>query len=255
MRNTVLVGALLAGMIATPAAAEVTAQSDVGFVVREVADVSATPAETWRAMTTPGAWWSSAHTFSGSGANLSLSPTVGGCFCERFPPPKGAPATQPAGGVQHMRVIYVEPNRVLRLSGALGPLQSEALAGTLTMALRATDTGTHITWEYVVGGYMRYKVDQIAPAVDRMLAEQISLLAAHIAETSAPASAAPATPAPATPKPGKSPAAPPAKATSPAASPATAPGGDDAANDAARAAFDAALKKTPPKRQGAQPRR
>ncbi len=254
MRNTVLVGALLAGAVTTPAAAEVTAQSDVGFVIREVADVSATPAETWRAMTTPGAWWSSAHTFSGSGANLSLSPTVGGCFCERFPPPKGAPATQQAGGVQHMRVIYVEPNRVLRLSGALGPLQSEALTGTLTMALRATDTGTHITWEYVVGGYMRYKVDQIAPAVDRMLAEQISLLAAHIAKSSAPAA-----PPAAAPKPGKAPAAQPAKAAAapvsaaPAPAPA-APGGDDAANDAARAAFDAALKKAPPKRQGTPPR-
>lgn len=252
MRNTVLVGAFVAGTIATPAAAEVTAQSEVGFVVREVADVSATPAETWRAMTSPGAWWSSAHTFSGSGANLSLSPTVGGCFCERFPPPKGAPATQQPGGVQHMRVIYVEPNRVLRLSGALGPLQSEALAGTLTMALRATDTGTHITWEYVVGGYMRYKVDQIAPAVDRMLAEQISLLAAHIAKSSAPAA-----PPAAAPKPGKAPIAQPAKAAAapaPAAPAAAAPGGDDAANDAARAAFDAALKKTPPKRQGTPPR-
>lgn len=250
MRNMVLIGALLAGAIATPASAEVTAQSDVGFVVREVTDVSATPAETWRAMTTPGAWWSSAHTFSGSGANLSLSPTVGGCFCERFPPPKGAPATQAAGGVQHMRVIYVEPNRVLRLSGALGPLQSEALTGTLTLALRATDTGTHITWEYVVGGYMRYKVDQIAPAVDRMLAEQISLLAAHITKPSAPAA-----PPAAAPKPGKAPAAQPAKAAAaPVSSAPAAPGGDDAANDAARAAFDAALKKAPPKRQGTPPR-
>lgn len=246
MRNTVLVGAFLAGAIATPASAEVTAQSEVGFVVREVADVSATPAETWRAMIAPGGWWSSAHTFSGSGANLSLSPTVGGCFCERFPPPKGAPASQQAGGVQHMRVIYVEPNRVLRLSGALGPLQSEALAGTLTMALRATDTGTHITWEYVVGGYMRYKVDQIAPAVDRMLAEQISLLAAHIAKSAAPAAAAS--------RPGKAPAAPSAGAASPAAPEPAAPGRDDAENDAARAAFDAALKKAPQPRQGTQPR-
>jgi pyruvate/2-oxoglutarate dehydrogenase complex dihydrolipoamide acyltransferase (E2) component len=244
---------LLAGAIATPASAEVTAQSDVGFVVREVADVTATPAETWRAMTTPGAWWSSAHTFSGSGANLSLSPTVGGCFCERFSSAQGRTGHAAGGGVQHMRVIYVEPNRVLRLSGALGPLQSEALTGTLTLALRATDTGTHITWEYVVGGYMRYKVDQIAPAVDRMLAEQISLLAAHIAKSTAPAAAPPA----AAPKPGKAPAAQPAKAAAAPASAApapAAPGGDDAANDAARAAFDAALKKVPPKRQGTPPR-
>ena len=32
--------------------------------------------------------------------------------------------------------------------------------------------------DYIVGGYMRYKVEEIAPAVDRVLAEQIAALVA-----------------------------------------------------------------------------
>ena len=50
---------------------------------------------------------------SGNSANLSLALTPGGCFCERFP--KG-------GGIEHMRVTYVDPGKRVVLTGALGPL-------------------------------------------------------------------------------------------------------------------------------------
>ena len=62
-------------------------------------------------------------------------------------------------------MIHAAPGRVLRLSGGLGPLQSEPVGGVLTITLKETVTGTRILWEYVVGGYMRYKCDEIAPAV------------------------------------------------------------------------------------------
>ena len=79
-----------------------------------------------------------------------------------------------------MRVIYAEPPRALRLVGAMGPLQSEAVNATLTITLKPTETGTRVLFEYVVGGYMRYKVEDIAPAVDRMLTAQVSALVARI---------------------------------------------------------------------------
>lgn len=170
---------LAAGLIgsAVPASAEVVQKSEAGFVVRVTGEVKATPAEAWRAFTTPSLWWSSAHTFSGEAANMTLDPVANGCFCEKMPVPKGAAATQKAGSVMHMRVIYAEPDRALRLAGALGPLQSEAVNGTMTVTFKPVDgadgKGTRILWEYVVGGYMRYKTDTIAPAVDKVLAEQI----------------------------------------------------------------------------------
>ena len=94
-----------------------------------------------------------------------------------------------------------EPGQVLRLTGALGPLQSEALLGTMTITLKAgATTGTRILIEYVVGGYMRYRPEQIAPAVDRMLGQQLAGLSAKLGAVAVP----PARPGPARPEPAKS---------------------------------------------------
>lgn len=180
--------ALLAG--ATAARAEVAMQDERGFVVREVAEVAAPPAEVWRTLVRPAVWWSGEHTFSGDAANLTLDPVPGGCFCERLPASEEA-GKGAQGGVQHMRVVYAEPGAVLRLTGALGPLQSEALLGTMTITLKAGSTaGTRILVEYVVGGYMRYRPEQIAPAVDRMLGQQLAGLVAKLG-AAAPSSAGP----------------------------------------------------------------
>ena len=172
-----LIAAVLMALTATPAAAEVIASSEAGFVVREVAEVPADPAHTWQTLIAPQKWWSKAHTFSGDSANLYLDAQGGGCFCEKLPLKDGAPGVR-GGSVAHMRVIYADPGKALRMVGALGPLQSEALNGTMTVTLKPGGAGTRIVMEYVVGGYMRYKVDEIAPAVDNVLAGQLAALAA-----------------------------------------------------------------------------
>jgi len=177
------VAALLLGTLsgavaaATPARAEVLTSDERGFVVRQTVDVGVSAPEVWRVLVKPATWWSGEHTFSGEAANLTLDPVAGGCFCEKLPPSKQGGAAAQAGSVQHMRVVYAEPGRALRLTGALGPLQSEALLGALTITLKSNERGTRILFEYVVGGYMRYRPDQIAPAVDRMLGQQIAGLA------------------------------------------------------------------------------
>lgn len=175
-------GLIVASLVlAAPAArAEVVARTETGFVIRLASEVTAAPAEAWKTILSPAQWWQSQHTFSGDAANLMLEPQVGGCFCEVLPRPEGAPAAQKPGGVQHMRVIYIEPPRAMRLSGALGPLQSEALAATMTITVKPTEKGSRILFEYVVGGFMRYKVDEIAPAVDRMLTAQLASLAGKL---------------------------------------------------------------------------
>ena len=38
-----------------------------------------------------------------------------------------------------MTVVYAAPDKALRMRGALGPLQSEAVTGVLTIALEAVD--------------------------------------------------------------------------------------------------------------------
>ena len=172
--------AILALCAASPASAAVATVSETGFVVRLLAETTAAPDEAWRGLVAPADWWDSAHTYSGDAANLAIDARASGCFCEVLPPARGAAPGTLSGSVEHMRVVYAEPGRFLRMSGGLGPLQSEAVQGTLTMTLKPQDGGTRILWEYVVGGHMRYKSEQIAAAVDQVLARQIDRLAARL---------------------------------------------------------------------------
>jgi hypothetical protein len=160
-----------------PAAAEVAAVNDGGFVSHNVAEVAAPPAEAWARLFVPREWWNGEHTYSGDSANLTIAAAAGGCFCETIPGANGAPA----GQIEHMRVVYLDPRVLtLRLDGALGPLQSEAVTGVLTMTVEASGAGSKITWDYVVGGYMRPSMREMAPLVDRVIGEQLSRLAASL---------------------------------------------------------------------------
>jgi len=174
---------LLAAMVLdAPAHAEVTQQADAGFVVQTAVDIPGkSPAQIWPALLRPAKWWNPLHSWSGDAENLYLDAQAGGCYCELLPLPKDAPAGTRRGSVEHARILAAMPPRLLRMVGALGPLQGEALTGTLTITLKASaDGGTHMAWSYVVGGFMRMKVADIAPIVDKVLAEQVSRLADYV---------------------------------------------------------------------------
>lgn len=171
--------AVIAMLLASPAAAKVHETSDNGFVLRYSLDVPSGTGESWRVLLTPAQWWSAQDSYSGDAANLSLDARAGGCFCEILPS-KVSPNAAPRGSVEHMRVIYVEQPRALRMTGALGPLQSGAGTGTLTILLKPAGAGTRILWEYVYGGYMRDDVQATANTVDRVLASQVMGLGAKL---------------------------------------------------------------------------
>ena len=68
------------------------------------------------------------------------------------------------------------------MEGGLGPLQGEAVTGKLAIILKPGEEGkTRIFWEYVVGGYFRMKVADIAPAVDEVLGQQLARFAQRLA--------------------------------------------------------------------------
>jgi uncharacterized protein YndB with AHSA1/START domain len=169
MRIILLAGATLLSIAS--ARANVVALSDIGFAARNSVDVNADPATVYALLVAPARWWSAAHTYSGSAANMTIDAKAGGCFCETVPAKDG----HPAGSVEHARVVYAAPGKALRLSGALGPLQSEGLTGTLDFTLTpvAGGRGTTITMTYVVGGYARTPMSQLAPMVDKVMAEQL----------------------------------------------------------------------------------
>lgn len=160
-----------------PAAAELTRVTDNGFVSRHAVVVTASPKAVWLALIAPAGWWRSEHTWSGDAKNLTLMPQAGGCFCETIPEAEGPDGFTLQGSVEHMRVIQSYPESALRMQGALGPLQSEPVAGVLTIAISKVDGGTRIVWEYNVGGPMRYEVAVISKAVDGVMALQVASLA------------------------------------------------------------------------------
>lgn len=175
MHRSLFVAALL---LAAPLKAELSASTDAGFVSDHVVTVAADPASVWKVLVAPNQWWSPSHTYSGDAANLYLDAQATGCFCEKLPKPADAPEGQRMGSVEHLHVVYADPQRrVLRMTGGLGPLQGEAVHGVLTITLKQEGEGTQIKWRYVVGGVWQAKPAELAPLVDKVLAEQVQRLA------------------------------------------------------------------------------
>jgi len=174
--NVVIVGILFV-VFAAPLRGEVVESTAAGFLVRNTATIAAPPAKVYTALTDGiGGWWDPAHTFSHDAHNLSVDARPGGCFCERLPD---------GGGVQHMTVVYASPGKLLRLTGAIGPLQEAALAGTMTWNLQQTGGGTTVEMTYVVGGFRAGGFRDIPTVVDGVLRGQLARLKALV-ETGRP---------------------------------------------------------------------
>jgi len=150
---------------ATGAAAEVKSVSPTHFEVESKVTVPVAPAEAYRMLGRIGEWWSKDHTYSSDAANLSFDLRAGGCFCEKVPD---------GGTIEHLRVVYARPGQALRAQGGLGPLQAEAVTGTLSWTLKAVGAGTEITQNYIVAGHARMGLDKLARPVDGVMTAQLA---------------------------------------------------------------------------------
>ena len=154
------------------AGAEVASSAFNGFTVRHVVPVSAERAAVYAAAVNDiGQWWSAEHTVSGDAANLSLTTTIPGCFCESL----GDQA-----GLVHMTVSFVNPGTIIRLTGGLGPLGLMGVNGNMTWEFDEADSGTVVTLQYSVGGYMDGGLDNVAGAVDAVLGEAMMRLKSYV---------------------------------------------------------------------------
>ena len=154
-------------MMAAPAAAqaEVVGGSSNGFEIRHVVQIVMPTERTFDAFTRISQWWNKGHTYSGDSANLSLSATPGGCFCERMPN---------GGGIEHLRVTYVVPGEQLVLTGSLGPLLYEATSGVMHIQVERIAGGSRLTLNYKVAGFANGGADKLAPAVDQVIGDQVA---------------------------------------------------------------------------------
>lgn len=156
--------------------AEVKSATEMGFLLESEFTVAATPEQAYEKTGQIAKWWESAHTYSGDAANLSLSLKAGESFTERLPH---------EGSVEHMRVVMAMPGRVLRMQGGLGPLQQEALMGTMTLTyVSVTKEGdapqTKVHCRYAVGGFRPGGCAELAPPVDMVLSIQLKRLQSWI---------------------------------------------------------------------------
>jgi uncharacterized protein YndB with AHSA1/START domain len=161
---------LLGALALLPAASAQSAPqiTPTGFLVKLEANINAPAAKVYDALVGQvGSWWNPEHTYSHDAKNLSIDPRPGGCFCEKLPN---------GGGVEHLRVVYVVPHKVVRFSGALGPLQVSGLAGSLTWKLTGGTENTRVQLSYSVGGFIDGGFEKIAPAVESMLNDQLNRL-------------------------------------------------------------------------------
>lgn len=152
------------------AQAAVVSSWESGFRIENKATVSTTPETAWQALGEIGSWWNSEHTYSGSASNMTMPLKPGACWCEALP----------GGGIEHGRVIMVWPEqRMVRIDGAVGPLQDEGVAGALTWKVNEVPGGVEIVQTYHVGG-VRPEMLKNAGLVDQVMAEQLEGLRAYL---------------------------------------------------------------------------
>ena len=178
-----------------PVAGDVVEATDSGFVSAFEVEIGATPERTFDALWNDVAkWWDPAHTYSGDAENMvfadlfglfeelpSLAPSASvSSASERKPPPFGS-SIDPF--VRHMEIDMVRPPSALRLRGGMGPLQTLAVAGSMTFDLEATDDGTRLRYRYVVNGP---RLGDYAEPVDRVMGGQLQRLRRYV-ETGEPA--------------------------------------------------------------------
>lgn len=153
------------------AVAEVSQVGPQGFESRHVATLALSADAAYRRFVAIETWWAASHTYSGNASRLSLDARIGGCWCERLD----------GGGVEHLRVVYVDAGKALRLEGGLGPLQELGVRGVLTVVFQPEATGTRVAMVYRVGGWRDTGFADLAPVVDQVLAQQFDRFVAGAA--------------------------------------------------------------------------
>lgn len=173
-RAALRIGLSLALAPATPltARAEVKDATPSGFTLENTVHVAADAVTAWRALVDDvGRWWPRDHTWWGADSELTIEARAGGCFCEALGDQRAL----------HMLVTFVDPGRLLRMTGGLGPLQGMGLHGVLELRLAPAEAGgTDITMHYRAGGYAPDDLSKLAPVVDRVQAQQLAGLADHL---------------------------------------------------------------------------
>ena len=154
---------IVLSMLASPATADVVSAGPNGFHVRHSVQMVVPTDKAYAGFGQVATWWNKDHTYSGDSTNMSLALSPGGCFCERLPN---------GGGIEHMRVAYIDPGKRVVFTGSLGPLLYQATAGVMDLRFERSGGGSKVTMDYTGGGFANGGAEKLAPLVDGVLGEQ-----------------------------------------------------------------------------------
>ena len=165
MRSMIIVAVLGLVGLSSNAAAEVVSSSEHGFAITLRREVAADAPTAFSSLLRIPDWWAAEHTYSGDASKLQVDARPGGRLLERL---------EDGGFVEHMRVSMIMRDKLIRMEGALGPLASYGLSGSMTWSVEPSETEgkTHVVWRYVVGGY-GVSLVEVSNAVDSVLGLQI----------------------------------------------------------------------------------
>jgi uncharacterized protein YndB with AHSA1/START domain len=167
--NRSALAACVAMLLPAAAPAAVTQSSPDGAIVEHHFQITGSPQQAWNALVHPELWWPSDHTWSGDRAKLRLDAQAGGCFCENWG----------EASAEHGRIVMAKPGNLLRIRGALGPMQEMAVTAVLTVKLAPTPAGgTEATVTYRISGDASHKIDAFVPGVDAVIGQQFGAFAA-----------------------------------------------------------------------------
>jgi hypothetical protein len=155
---------IVLSMIASPAAAEVLGAGEHGFEIQQSVNLVVPQQQAFAAFGQVGKWWNKEHTYSGDSSSMSLQLRPGGCWCETL---------ENGGGIEHMRVTFIQPGERIVLTGSLGPLLYEATAAVMDVKVDRIAGGAKVTMNYKAAGFAKGGAAGMAPLVDAVLADQM----------------------------------------------------------------------------------
>lgn len=149
--------------------AQVKHVSEHGFVVENIIETTLAPSAIWQALTQDvDLWWPKDHSWWYG--TFSIDAVAGGCFCE----------VNGSQSAEHMRIVFVDPNKVLRMSGGLGPLQGMGMNGALDWVMTPLENGTQVTLTYRVHGINPDGFAELAPIVAHVQGLQLGALKSYL---------------------------------------------------------------------------
>lgn len=152
-------------LLSGPLSAEVQHLADTGFIIENKIQVSDNVAATWQAFVEEvDNWWPKDHSWWLDQGTFSIDPQAGGCFCERASGGRSA---------EHMHISFVDPQKMMTMTGGLGPLQGMGMFGALTFVFTENDAGTEVVMTYRVNGINPDGFAELAPIVDMVQGLQI----------------------------------------------------------------------------------